>query len=87
MVDQQPAQHAKDAAAQKLAAKYLGSIAPSRGHTLDGGGVHKAFAALTAEAGAALERDLTALLNEFNLAGPASLVIPGQYLEVIVERR
>ncbi len=49
--------------------------------------MHKAFAALTAEVGAALERDLTALLNEFNLAGPASLVIPGQYLEVIVERR
>jgi SAM-dependent methyltransferase len=51
------------------------------------GPVHKAFASLPAEAGAALERDLTELLEGMNQAGPGSLVIPAEYLEVVVTRR
>jgi ubiquinone/menaquinone biosynthesis C-methylase UbiE len=50
------------------------------------GPVHKAFAALSGEAGAALERDLTALLEVLNRAGPDSLVVPGEYLEVVATR-
>jgi SAM-dependent methyltransferase len=50
------------------------------------GPVHKAFAALGPE-GAALERDLIALLDRFNRAGPASLVVPSEYLEIVVTRR
>ena len=38
------------------------------------GPVHKAFAGLPAEAGAALERDLTELLDGMNRAGPGSLL-------------
>jgi ubiquinone/menaquinone biosynthesis C-methylase UbiE len=51
------------------------------------GPIHKAFAALPAEAGAALELDLTGLLNRMNEAGPGSLVVPSEYLEVVVTRR
>ena len=51
------------------------------------GPMHKAFAALPPEAGAALERDLTALLQEMNIAGPRSLAVPGAYLQVVIERR
>ena len=51
------------------------------------GPVHKAFLALPGEAGAALERDLIALMDELNLAGPEALVIPGEYLEAVIVRR
>lgn len=51
------------------------------------GPVHKAFAALDAPAQTALERDLGALLERSNIAGRGSLVIPGEYLEVVVTRR
>ena len=51
------------------------------------GPVHKAFAALSAEAGAALERDLVELLERLNRAGPASLVVPSDYLEVVATRQ
>jgi hypothetical protein len=51
------------------------------------GPVHKAFAALPAEGGAALEKDLTELLNRLNRAGASSLVVPGEYLEAVVTRR
>lgn len=51
------------------------------------GPIHKAFAALPADAGAALERDLAELLNRANRAGPGSLVVPSEYLEVVVTRR
>ena len=51
------------------------------------GPVHKAFAALPADSAAALESDLTALLNQHNRAGEASLVVPSAYVEVIVARR
>jgi SAM-dependent methyltransferase len=51
------------------------------------GPVNKAFAALDTNAGQALEQDLTALLGRFNTAGPASLVVPGEYLEVVITKR
>ncbi len=51
------------------------------------GPIHKAFAALPADGAIALERDLTALLNSMNRAGAASLVMPSEYLEVVITRR
>ena len=51
------------------------------------GPVHKAFAALPADKAAALELDLTALLDGMNVAGPGSLVVPSEYLEIVVSRR
>lgn len=51
------------------------------------GPVHKAFAALPADGAQALEKDLLALLGESNVAGAGSLVIPSEYLEVVIERR
>jgi len=32
-------------------------------------------------------KDITALLNRLNTAGPASLVVPSEYLEVVIERK
>ncbi|MNG24147.1 hypothetical protein D3C84_1088380 [compost metagenome] len=51
------------------------------------GPVHKAFAALPGESAMALERDLTDLLNSMNRAGAGSLVVPSEYLEVVITRR
>lgn len=39
------------------------------------------------DAAAALENDLTQLLNESNLAGASSLVVPSDYLEVVIMKR
>ena len=50
------------------------------------GPTHKAFASLQGEAHKALERDITSLLNEMNSAGAKSLVVPGEYLEVVVTK-
>ncbi len=51
------------------------------------GPTHKAFAALDEAARAALERDITALLGRLNTAGPSSLVVPGEYLEIVITKR
>lgn len=51
------------------------------------GPMHKAFAALSVEGATALDRDLTELLNRMNRADVGSLVVPSEYLEVIVTRR
>ncbi|MBV6821764.1 class I SAM-dependent methyltransferase [Pseudomonas sp. PD9R] len=51
------------------------------------GPVHKAFAALPADGATALENDMTELLNRSNRAGEKSLVVPGEYLEVVITRR
>jgi SAM-dependent methyltransferase len=51
------------------------------------GPTHKAFAALPGAKGEALERDIVALLGEFNTAGTASLVVPSEYLEVVITKR
>ena len=50
------------------------------------GPTHKAFAGLDAEGARSLERAITALLDELNVAGPGSLVVPGEYLEVVVTK-
>ena len=50
------------------------------------GPTHKAFAALDADGARSLERAITALLDELNVAGPGSLVVPGEYLEVVVTK-
>ena len=50
------------------------------------GPVQKAFAALDAEGQVALEAELTALLRGADVSGGASLVIPSEYLEIVVER-
>jgi SAM-dependent methyltransferase len=51
------------------------------------GPVHKAFAALPPAQAASLERDLTELLNRMNRAGADSLIVPSEYLEIVVTRR
>jgi ubiquinone/menaquinone biosynthesis C-methylase UbiE len=51
------------------------------------GPVHKAFAALPPESGQALESDLADLLNRLNRAGEGSLVVPSEYLEVVISKR
>jgi len=48
------------------------------------GPTHKAFAALDETRSAALEADIVALLEELNVAGPDSLVVPGEYLEIVI---
>ena len=50
------------------------------------GPTHKAFAALDAAGQQALERDLHSLLAELNVAGEAALVVPGEYLEVVIAK-
>jgi hypothetical protein len=47
----------------------------------------KAFAALDALRQAALERDIAALLERFNVAGKRSPVVPSEYLEVVIVKR
>jgi SAM-dependent methyltransferase len=47
----------------------------------------KVFAALDAAGQTALARDITALLERCNTAGPASLVAPSEYLEVVITKR
>jgi ubiquinone/menaquinone biosynthesis C-methylase UbiE len=48
------------------------------------GPVVKAFEALEDAAGVALETDINALLGKFNLATDGTLVIPSEYLEVVI---
>lgn len=50
------------------------------------GPTHKAFAALDATGQAALERDITALLGEFDIGGGRGLVAPSEYAEVVITR-
>ncbi len=50
------------------------------------GPTHKAFAALDAGKAADLERDLVALLGSLDRGGGHSLVVPGEYLEVVVTK-
>ncbi len=51
------------------------------------GPVLKAFAALDAAGQAALTDDLTALIARLNRSGDDSVVVPSDYLEVVVDRR
>ncbi|ACA17213.1 Methyltransferase type 11 [Methylobacterium sp. 4-46] len=47
----------------------------------------KAFEALGATARIALAQDLTGLIGHFNKSGDATVVVPSEYLEVVVTRR
>jgi SAM-dependent methyltransferase len=47
----------------------------------------KAFAALDGSRQAALEQDIADLLDRINVAGTSSLVVPGEYLEVVIHKR
>jgi hypothetical protein len=49
--------------------------------------VLKAFAALEPAAQQALAADFEALIARFNQSGDATMVVPGEYLEVLVIRR
>ena len=51
------------------------------------GPVHKAFAALPADRAAALEHDLAELLESSNRSKSNALVVPSEYLEIVVARR
>ena len=50
------------------------------------GPTNRAFAALDDQGRSALRADITALLNRLNIAGPDSLVVPSEYLEVVVNK-
>ncbi len=51
------------------------------------GPTHKAFGALDAAKQAELAGDITALLARFNRSGDATLVLPSEYLEVVITKR
>jgi len=51
------------------------------------GPVHKAFAALDSVRQTSLATDIVRLLEELNIAGGSSLVVPDEYLEVVIVRR
>jgi ubiquinone/menaquinone biosynthesis C-methylase UbiE len=46
----------------------------------------KAFAALQPASQAALEQDLIALIDRFNRSGDDSMVVPSEYLEIVIAR-
>jgi hypothetical protein len=50
------------------------------------GPILKAFEALDAKGQAALERDLIELLEGSNRGGSGALVVPGDYLEVVITK-
>lgn len=51
------------------------------------GPTHKAYAALDPERQARLTADLTALLERRNVDGSDSLIVPGEYLEVVITKK
>src|SRR5262249_6886730 len=50
------------------------------------GPTHKAFAALDDQGRGALAHDITWLLDEMNVGGPWSLVVPSAYLEIVATK-
>ncbi len=51
------------------------------------GPVHKAFNALDPAGQDALAHDLVALLDQFNVSGDSTLVVPAEYLEAVIVKR
>ena len=51
------------------------------------GPAHKAFEALDADRQQGLEADITGLLERSNIDGASSLVVPAEYLEVVITKR
>jgi hypothetical protein len=50
------------------------------------GPLHKAFLALPAAGQAALESDLKALIAQFNCSGDRTMVVPSEYLQIVITR-
>src|SRR5262249_29176908 len=50
------------------------------------GPTHKAFAALDFAGAASLEQAMTGLLEELNVGGSGSLVVPSEYLEIVITK-
>jgi ubiquinone/menaquinone biosynthesis C-methylase UbiE len=50
------------------------------------GPVHRAFASLSADAQQRLEQDLLGLIADFNRSGDSTMVVPGEYAEVVIVR-
>ena len=50
------------------------------------GPVHKAFAALPEDGQRRLHDDLKALVDDWNRSGDATMVVPSEYVEVVVTR-
>jgi ubiquinone/menaquinone biosynthesis C-methylase UbiE len=80
-----------DAAAIKETTRTFAFRYRSAGHFVDMfrefyGPVHKAFAALDSSSQSALERELLMLLRASNVAGPDALVVPAEYLEVVITK-
>jgi len=48
------------------------------------GPIHKAFGALNADQQTSLATDITDLLERFNIGGKKSLIVPAEYLEVVI---
>ena len=51
------------------------------------GPTHKVYATLDADRQARLTTDITALLDRLNVGGPNSLVVPAEYLEVVITKK
>lgn len=51
------------------------------------GPMHKAYSSLDTARQASLTDDITALLGHLNVGGANSLVVPGEYLEVVITRK
>lgn len=51
------------------------------------GPIHKTYAALDEDRRAGLTEDLTALLEHLNVGGRNSLVVPGEYMEIVITRK
>ena len=51
------------------------------------GPVNKAFAAVDADKQVSLAADLVALVTRFNRTGETNMVVPGEYLEVVINTR
>ncbi len=63
----------------------------SPGHWLDVcrtwyGPIHRAFQGLDAAGPRALVQELTDLIQRFDRSGGAAMVVPSEYLEVVIER-
>lgn len=50
------------------------------------GPAHRAFASLAADKQAALEADILDLLRQLNRGGTSSLIVPSEYLEVVITK-
>ena len=51
------------------------------------GPTHKAFGALEGELLESFEADIVSLLERLNVAGPQSLIVPAEYLQVVITKR